>query len=232
MNRTTIVAAAAAVLALAGAASVLADAVPGASQVLVSVGSAPDLVLRDMQTEPAVAVDPSHPDVLAAGANDFIDFQPCVGTVCQTPPAPIGNSGVYFSFDRGRSWLQPTYRGLTGRDCDITVPCSPHVGPIGTLPWYAESGLRSSGDPALAFGPRPKNGSFSWANGSRLYYANLAFPNSNAQPAEPFKGVAAVAVSRIDDPTPERIREKDNWFHPVIAATRSSTVTDEDKDQI
>jgi hypothetical protein len=229
MSRTVVISAVAAVLlALAGAAPVFADTSVAASDALVSVGSAPDLVVRDMQTEPAVAVDASRPDVLAAGANDFIDIQPCVGRVCKGPGRGVGSSGVYFSFDRGRNWVQPTYTGLTERDCSTTVLCSPHLGPIGTLPWYFESGLRSAGDPAVAFGPRPKNGKFSWANGSRLYYASLAAPLID----EPTTGPSAVAVSRIDDPTAERIQEQSNWFRPVLAATRSSAVTDEDKDQI
>jgi hypothetical protein len=166
--------------------------------------------------------------VLAAGSNDFIDIQPCVGRVCKGPGRGVGDSGVYFSFDRGRSWVQPTYTGLTERDCSTTVLCSPHLGPIGTLPWYFESGLRSAGDPALAFGPRPIAGKFSWANGPRLYYANIAAPLIN----EPNTGPFAIAVSRIDDPTAERIQDQHNWFHPVLAATRSSAVTFEDKDQI
>jgi hypothetical protein len=226
--KTTVITAAAALLAFAGAAPVLADASLGASSALVSVGSAPDRVLRNMQSEPAVAVDASRPDVLAAGANDLIDVQPCVGRVCKGPGRGVGSSGVYFSFDRGRNWVQPTYTGVTERDCSTTVLCSPHLGPIGTLPWYFESGLRSAGDPALAFGPRLKNGRFSWANGSRLYYASLAVPLID----EPNTGPLAVAVSRIDDPTGERIQDQNNWLHPVLAATRSSAVTDEDKDQI
>src|SRR5207247_2478356 len=71
--------------------------------------------------------------------------------------------------------VQPTYTGWTARDCLGPDPCIPHVGPIGTLPGYYENGLVSGGDPGVAFGPVPDaEGRFSWANGSRLYYANLA----------------------------------------------------------
>ena len=73
----------------------------------------------------------------------------------------------------GRSWTQPTYTGWSARGCLGSRPCTPTVGPIGTLPWYFEHGLVSDGDPAVAFGPRPGPGGFSWSNGSRLYYANL-----------------------------------------------------------
>jgi hypothetical protein len=221
MKGTVVISIATILLALAIATPVPAEAGASASSVLVSVGSAPDLVPRNWQVEPALAVNASRTEVLAAGANDFLDLK-------GPPGRGIGVSGVYFSFDRGRKWVQPTYTGLTERDCFAAALCSPHVGPIGTLPWYFESGLRSAGDPALAFGPRPKNGKFSWANGSRLYYANLAMPLID----EPSTGPAAVAVSRIDDPTPERIQDQTNWFHPVLAATRSSAVTFEDKDQV
>src|ERR1043166_5262820 len=120
-------------------------------------------------------MNPNHAPVLAAGSNDEIDLEACAAgdpTTCPFTPG-IGVSGIYFSFDNGQSWVQPTYTGLTERDCLGPDPCTPHVGPIGTLPWYYEAGVASDGDPGLAFGPKPGQNGFSWANGSRLYYSNL-----------------------------------------------------------
>lgn len=89
----------------------------------------------------------------------------------------MGVSGVQFSFNRGRSWTQPTYTGFSARGClgdpDPSVTnddCVPDpAGSIETLSGYGpQSGLVSNGDPALAFGPRPDtNGNFDWDNGSR-----------------------------------------------------------------
>src|SRR6185436_14332362 len=142
-------------------------------------------------------------------------------------------SGVYFSFDSGHSWVQPTYTGLTSRDCTANDPCTPHEGPIGTLPWYYEAGLASSGDPAVAFGPRPVNGEFSWDNGSRLYYANLTGTISGGFPQiEPFRGFLGIGVSRLDNPTPESVLDKDSWMPPVIPSSRTSATSFEDKEQI
>src|SRR5262249_242107 len=147
--------AAAFVLAVGASSAVAADS-------LVSVGSPSGATPQNHQNEPAVAVDAGAPNVLAAGVNDFIDWRPCPqddavngGHIFDPADNPVGLSGVYFSFDRGRTWVQPTYTGLTARDCASTGPCPTHTGPIGTLPWYGENGLISSGDPAVAFGPRP-----------------------------------------------------------------------------
>src|SRR5712692_2513957 len=200
----------------------------GSGDTLVTVGSPSTPFSQNKQNEPALAVDASHPSVLAAGANDNIDMEACnAGADITCPFTPgIGGSGVYFSFDSGTTWTQPTYPGLTARGCtgvvgDSDADCTPTTGSIGTLPWYSENGLVSDGDPALAFGPKPdSNGHFSWSNGSRLYYANLTSPLPGASP---FNGFEAIAVSRTDDVSSAAAGTKNAWKPPVIITKQSST---------
>ncbi|MBV9806725.1 MAG: exo-alpha-sialidase [Solirubrobacterales bacterium] len=193
---------------------------------------------QNKQNEPTVAIDANHPNVLVAGSNDEIDMEACnAGTDNTCPFTPgVGVSGVYFSFDSGTTWTQPTYTGLTGRDClgavgDSDPPCTAHTGPIGTLAWYAENGLVSDGDPGVAFGPRPGPNGFSWANGSRLYYSNLTSNVSAVRSEEAFKGFEAIAVSRTDNAQAASANDKSAWMPPVLISRQSST-TFSDKSQI
>src|SRR5207244_3250388 len=113
---------------------------------LVSNGSPPNTTPQNHQNEPAVAIDANHPDFAVAGVNDFVDWAPCpqadatqTGNCFDDADAGVGLSGVYFSFNRGNSWTQPTYSGWTAADCNPLAPCTAHPGPIHTLPWYFEN---------------------------------------------------------------------------------------------
>ena len=203
--------------ALAGAAPTGAKA----TEAKVTVGSPATPYLPDGQNEPALAMDANHPAVLAAGANDLVDSAPCKGSSCDLTP-DIGISGVYFSFDSGATWTQPAYTGLTAQNGTT------HIGPIHTLPGYFENGMSSHGDPALAFGPRPGPNGFSWSNGSRLYYANLAFPLSTAPG---FAGFSAAVVSRTDNVQAAAAGVQSAWMAPVIASKQNAALLS-DKDDM
>ncbi len=202
----------------------------------VSIGSPPGPFSQNKQNEPAVAVNAASPKIVAAGSNDEIDMEACnAGPDTDCPfTEGVGVSGIYFSFNGGDSWTQPTYTGYTARNClgapgDDDAPCKGQIGDIGTLPNYYENGLVSDGDPALAFGPRPDSGgNFSWANGSRLYYANLT---SNFPGQQRFKGFEAIGVSRTDNVRAAARGQESAWKAPVIASKQNSALF-ADKEQI
>ena len=211
-------------------------AAQAASESLVNVDSPSTDFPQNKQNEPSVAIDPMHPDVLVAGANDEIDEPKCGGSECPFAQG-IGNSGIYFSFDGGTTWTQPTYQGYSGRDgtgvgtsgCD---GCGP--GPIGTLPHYYENGLVSDGDPVLAWGPTPdENGDFDWANGSRAYYSNLTSNFETRRKDFTFKGFEAIAVSHTDDPAAAAADDATAWSDPAIVTSQNqSSATFSDKEDI
>jgi hypothetical protein len=219
---------------LAGAATAVALATVGVAGAtsgdpLVTVGSPSTTFAQNKQNEPAVAINPANPSIVAAGVNDEIDLEACNAGDPKTCPftAGVGLSGVYFSTDGGSTWTQPTYSGWSARDCLGPAVCTPHVGPIGTLPLYYENGLVSDGDPAVAFGPRRGiNGKFSWANGWRLYYANLTSNFGATRSEAVFKGFEAIAVSRLDNENFAQAEAGVNtaWKKPVIVTKQNAAL--------
>ena len=199
---------------------------------LVTVGSPPTPFSQNKQNEPAVAIDANHPNVLVAGANDEIDMEACnAGTdnTARSPPG-VGVSGVYFSFDSGTTWIAADLHGLEraqlhwrGRRQRPALHAARRADRHAARLLRERAGLRRR----PGGGVRPASGAdggFSWANGSRLYYANLT---SNFAPAEQaFKGFEAIAVSRIDDRRTGRRGDattRARWKAPVIVSKQNSS---------
>jgi len=230
---------------VAGSAASQATSAAGpaaATGALVSVDGPNGGFLRNLQAQPALAVDPVQPGILAGTGYDMMDMQQCskqaavTAGACSLPATAadggtwndgVGVSGVFFSYNSGHSWIQPTYQGLTTARCDPTAAsCTAKPGPIHTVPNYYENGLVAFGDSYVAFGPVLKNGKFSWANGSRLYLSSLA-TNLTSTAIRPgsIDSVSTMTVSHIDDPTSSRVADQSNWSAPVIVPKTEPAVS-------
>jgi hypothetical protein len=155
------------------ATAVAALVVPAAADVIDPIVSSNEGLPfpEDAENEPALALDrnPARKGPwLFAGANDYHDQSVCIDSPCAFKDG-VGISGVYFS-QTGTAWEPGSYPGTTG-----TGASTP--GTIRTLPKFSRK-YWSRGDPSLAATARPiANGgasvSYSWTNGTRVYYATL-----------------------------------------------------------
>jgi len=156
------------------------------------------------QNEPSIALNPVDRVHLVAGSNDEQDQPPCGPGPVRGPDVEesdcsffpgVGTDGIYTSSDAGVTW---TNRGLIDDQAS-----------------WARAGVISDGDPVIAYGPRPGPSGFSWANGTRVYYASLATVVGA-------KGFEYVMVSHSDD-------DGVTWSAPVIGTTKTSAADFNDK---
>ena len=187
----------------------------------VSVGSPASPYLPNSSNEPALAMDANHPAVLAAGANDLVDSAPCQGSSCDLTP-DIGISGIYFSFDSGATWTQPTYTGLTAQNGTT------HVGPIHTLPNY----LRERD--VLARRSRP--GIRPAARARRLLVGKRVAPLLRQPGVQPHhvhpasRAPRRRSVSRTDNVQAAAAGVQSAWMDPVIVSRQNAALLSDKED--
>jgi len=173
------------------------------------------------QNEPTIAISPDGH--FLAGGNDEMKQPPCgpgpvrgfsdAANDCSFFPG-VGTSAVYQS-SNGTSW---TNLGMLPGYTDTGSSIAPSAGALPTS--VAQGTLVSDGDPVIAFGPKLVNGTFSFANGARAYYANLASGANNPGVTAPEQ----IAVSISDD-------NGGSWFDPIVAAQSNGNIFN-DKESI
>ena len=171
------------------------------------------------QNEPTVAIAPDGSHAIA-GSNDEQKQPPCGPGPQRGATAPandcsfvpnVGTSGVYTSSNSGTTWAN---RGLLPGYSDTGAAVATSAGPLATS--ATPGTLVSDGDPVVAFGPKlGANGKFSWASGTRAYYANLSAYSTAGRPGN--QAAELIGVSMSDN-------YGASWYDPVIAARSHGNV--------
>ncbi len=153
---------------------------------------------QNKQNESPMAVNPLDAQNAITGANDEIEEPDCTPATGGSSSCPFNantdTTGVYVTKNGGGTWSKQI------------------------LHWGA-SGLRSDGDPVVAFGPKPNgSGGFTFANGARAYFGSLA-----GIAGAPFaSSLELLAIAHSDD-------GGTTWSAPVVATTRDNPVSFNDK---
>ena len=177
------------------------------------------------QNEPTVAIAPNGTNAIA-GSNDEQKQPPCgpgplrgqtaAANDCSFFPN-VGTSGVYVSSDAGASWVN---LGMLPGYTDAGSSVAPSAGRLATS--ATPGTLVSDGDPVVVFGPRlGADGRFSWSNGTRAYYANLASYSSSATQGQ--QAPELLAVSTSDD-------HGASWYDPVLAVAKNGYIFNDKED--
>jgi hypothetical protein len=177
------------------------------------------------QNEPTVAIAPNGTSAIA-GSNDE-QKQPACGPGLQRGATAlpsncsffpnVGTSGVYTSADAGATW---TNLGMLPGYTDTGSSVAPTAGSLTTS--AAPGTLVSDGDPVVVFGPKlGTNGKFTFANGARAYYANLAAYSSSATQGQQAPELLAVSISDTYGAT---------WYDPVLAVAKNGYVFNDKED--
>jgi hypothetical protein len=177
------------------------------------------------QNEPTIRFAPDGTHVIA-GSNDEQKEPPCgPGPVRGTSAATndcsfvpgVGTSGVYVSGNAGATW---TNLGVLPGYNDTGAAVAPSAGALRTS--TSPGRLVSDGDPVVVFGPKQDaNGSFSWLNGTRAYYANLSSYTASAQQGQQVPELIGVSIS--DD-------YGASWYDPIIAVAKPGFIFNDKED--
>jgi hypothetical protein len=170
---------------------------PGVAATLVSdqvVSPTAARFPKNKQNESPMLVSPFNPNVVVTGANDEIEEPDCTldasgGSQCPFDPE-TDSTGIYVSTDGGATYATRI------------------------LDWWPSGGTVSSGDPIVAFGPKP--GGASNADGGRLYAGGLA-QRPDAAPNQ-----VQLAVAWSDD-------QGRTWSRPVEISSFDAKVHFNDK---